>query len=162
APDLHYIANFTRAPITTIASNIPAVTARVGGEIAFLPAGFDWAAGSTHVVFITDTIQPPGTDGLPYRYGVQNWSNGGASRQTVTASATSTTITAMWKRQFLVSAQVYYPDPGGGNGGSITMSPRSPDCGNPGPNDCYYDEGTTVQITALPRGAYAFAGWSGD
>ncbi len=162
APGLHYIAGFTRAPITTVASNIPAVTAMVGGEVAYLPASFTWTAGSTHVVAITDAVQPAGTDGLPYRYVFQHWSNGGAARQSITAGAASTTITATWKRQFLVSAQVYYPDPGGGNGGSIAMSPRSPDCGNPGPNDCYYDEGATVQVTALPRGAYAFAGWSGD
>ena len=42
------------------------------------------------------------------------------------------------------------------------MSPGSPDCGNPGPTDCYYDEGSTMQVTALPIGSYAFAGWFGD
>jgi uncharacterized protein (TIGR03437 family) len=162
SPDLHYIANFTRAVITTLSSNIPAVTATIGGQTAYLPSGFAWTPGTTHTIAIKDAIQPAGTTGLPYRYVFQNWSNGGAANQTITAGAASSTITATWKRQFLVSPQVFYPDPAGSNGGTITISPRSPDCGNPGPDDCYYDEGATVQATAVPRGAYAFAGWSGD
>jgi uncharacterized protein (TIGR03437 family) len=161
-PDIHYIADFTRAPMTTLASSIPAVTATVDGQTVYLPVNLVWAPGSTHAVAIEDRVQPAGTSGLPYRYVFQAWSNGGGVTQTLTAGSSATTITAVWKRQFLVSAQVYYPDPAGFQGGSVALSPRSPDCGNPGPNDCYYDEGALVQVTATPRGAYAFAGWEGD
>ncbi|HTM51478.1 MAG TPA: M12 family metallopeptidase [Bryobacteraceae bacterium] len=160
--DIHYIADFTRAPMTTLASNIPAVTAAVDGQTVYLPVNLARAPGSAHTVAIEDRIQPAGTTGLPYRYVFQNWSNGGGATQTLTAGAASTTITAVWKRQFLVSAHVYYPDPTGSQGGSVVLTPRSPDCGNPGPDDCYYDEGAVVQVTATPRGAYAFAGWDGD
>jgi uncharacterized protein (TIGR03437 family) len=105
-------------------------------------------------------MQPTGSTGIPYQYVFLNWSNGGAATQTITAGSTSTTITAIWKRQFLVSTNISYPDPNGSNGGTLTISPRSSDCFQP--TDCYYDEGATVTIIAHPTNPYAFGGWEGD
>jgi uncharacterized protein (TIGR03437 family) len=160
ASGLQYTADFARAPITTIGSNFSNMTATVDGKTAYLPSSFSWTPGTSHTIAIKDTVQPTGSTGLPYEYVFLNWSNGGASTQTITAGNTSTAITAMWKRQFLVSTNINYPDPNGSNGGTLTVAPRSTSC--PDATDCYYDEGATVTVTAHATSPYAFAGWEGD
>jgi uncharacterized protein (TIGR03437 family) len=157
--NLQYTANFARAPITTIGSNVSNLSAMVDGHIAYLPSRFSWTPGSTHTIAIKDAVQPTGSIGLPYQYVFLNWSNAGAATQTITASAESTTITAMWKKQFLVSTNINYPDPNGSNGGTVTVSPPSSNCVDA--TDCYYDQGASVTIAAHPTSPYAFAGWSG-
>jgi uncharacterized protein (TIGR03437 family) len=157
---LKYTANFAQGPVTTIGSSFSNMTAVIDGQTAYLPSNFSWTPGSKHTIAIKDATQPVGTSGLPYQYVFLNWSNGGANSQTITAGAASTTITAMWKRQFLVSTYVNYPDPNGANGGAITVNPHSNSCFDS--TDCYYDEGATITLTAMPTSPYAFAGWSGD
>jgi hypothetical protein len=158
--NLQYTASFARAPITSIGGNIPGLSAMVDGHIAYLPSRFSWTPGSTHTIAIKDAVQPTGSSGLPYRYVFLNWSSSGAATQTITAGATSTTITAIWKKQFLVSTNINYPDPNGSNGGTVTVSPAASYCFDA--TDCYYDQGATVTITARPASPYAFAGWDGD
>jgi uncharacterized protein (TIGR03437 family) len=158
--NLQYTANFARAPITTIGSNFSNLSAMVDGHIAYLPSSFSWTPGSTHTIAIKDAVQPTGSTGLPYQYVFLNWSNAGAASQTITAAAASTTITAMWKKQFLVSTNINYPDPNGSNGGTLTVSPQSSSCSDA--TDCYYDQGATVTINARPSSPYAFGGWEGD
>lgn len=157
---LKYSATFAQAPVTLLGSNINNLIAIVDGQTAYLPSNFSWTPGSKHTLAIKDATQPTGTSGLPYQYVFLNWSNGGAATQTITAGAASTTITAMWKKQFLVSTYVNYPDPNGANGGAIAMNPQSSSCVDA--TDCYYDEGATVTLTATPTSPYAFAGWTGD
>jgi len=157
---LNYTASFTQSPVTTIGANIGDLTAIVDGKMAYPPSNFAWAPNSRHTISIMDTVQPVGTSGLPYQYVFLNWSNGGSNTQTITAGATSTTITANWKKQFLVSTNVSYPDPSGANGGSIAMNPQSANCVDS--TDCYYDQGSTVTLTGTPAGAYSFGGWDGD
>jgi uncharacterized protein (TIGR03437 family) len=159
-PNLQYTADFARAPITTIGSNISNLSAMVDGHIAYLPSSFSWTPGSTHTIAIKDAVQPTGSSGLPYQYVFLNWSIGVAATQTITAGVASTTITAMWKKQFLVSTNINYPDPNGSNGGSLTVSPQSSSCFDA--TDCYYDQGSTVTITARAANPYAFGGWEGD
>jgi hypothetical protein len=160
SPNLVYTGQFARAPITTIGSNFPNLSAKVDGQTAYLPSNFSWTPGSTHTIAIKDVAQPTGTTGLPSQFVFVNWSNGGAATQTITAAATPSTITAMWKRQFLVSTNINYPDPDGSNGGTLTVTPRSSSCFDA--SDCYYDEGATVSITAHPTSPYHFGGWEGD
>ena len=157
---LQYTADFAGGPITTIGSNVSNLSAMVDGHVAYLPSSFSWTPGSTHTIAIKDTVQPTGSSGLPYQYVFLNWSNGVAATQTITAGAASTTITAMWKKQFLVSTNINYPDPNGSNGGTVTVSPQSSSCFDA--TDCYYDQGTTVTITASPASPYAFIGYGGD
>ncbi len=157
---LKYVASFTQAPVTTIGGNIANLTVIVDGQPAYPPSNFAWTPNSTHTISIKDVVQPVGTNGLSYQYVFLNWSNGGSNTQTITAGATSTTITANWKKQFYVSTNVGYPDPSGSNGGSIAMNPQSANCVDA--TDCYYDQGSTVTLTATPTGGYNFAGWDGD
>jgi len=124
-PNLPYIADFTRAAFATISSNIPALKATVDGQLTYLPAGFAWAAGSTHTIKIQDASSPRAQPGCPTATCFRTGANGGATTQTITAAAASTTIGATWKRQFLVSDADPLPGLSGFNGGMITMSPLS-------------------------------------
>ena len=83
------------------------------------------------------------------RYVFQGWSDGGAAAHTVTAPASGNypVITAKYKLQHLVGV-------GFSGRGSVTLAPAS--------TDGFYDDGSTVQVTAAPASGFQLAGWNGD
>ncbi len=104
----------------------------------------NWIPGSTHTIAAPTTQS--GESGTQYIW--NTWSDGGALSHTVTPNG-ATTYTANFTTQYLLTTNV---SPGGG--GTITASPVSA--------SGYYDNGTSVQLTAAATGSNAFTGWSGD
>lgn len=105
---------------------------------------FSWPVGSSHEISV---VTPQGTAGT--RYVFSGWSDGGAIRHTIIVPADSTTYTATFATQYLLTASVL-PQAGG----IIAAGPVSP--------DGYYDSGTSVQLRATANLSYSFWSWIGD
>lgn len=135
-------AQFTRAPVTTIATQPPGLTVIVDGARYTAPQSFVWAAGSTHTIGV-----PTPQSRTAARYVFRDWSDGGAQTHTITASAESQVLTASFTTQYLFTIT-------GSSGGSVM---RTPDA-----SDNYYDEGAVVELRAAPNTGFVFDYWAGD
>jgi len=141
-----YIANFTTAPLTTIATQPEGLPVTVDGETILSPVSFAWAAGSDHVVSVDNTASFPGV--AETRHHFQQWSDGGARSHAITVTGTSTKYTALYRARHqltLVTTPL--------KGGTVDVSPSS--------DDGFYDEGAAIALTAAPATGYKFARWSG-
>lgn len=116
----------------------------VDGASFTAPHSFTWEPGSQHLVSVSSPLS-----GGPSRLVFSSWSDGGAQGHQVIAPDVSTTLTATYRQQYLLSTSV---DPPGQ--GSIERYPPS--------QDGYYDAGGTVTLTAVPESGNRFAAWGGD
>jgi uncharacterized protein (TIGR03437 family) len=139
----NYVANFIPRNPTAVSTDPPGLAVTVDGSSSATPRGFDWAAGSTHTLAVASMIAPA----AGVRYVFQKWSDGGALSHSVTAGAPAT-YTAIFKRQYQLITNT------GGTGGTFSVSPPAA--------DGFYDEGTKVQVAALPANGFSFVNWSGD
>lgn len=127
----------------TISSNPPGLIVTIDNVASSTPKVVTWSAGSTHTLSVTT---PQTVGGI--RETSTGWSTGaGTPSITVTALAQSTTYTANFSTQYALTVQA-------SSGGSVTVSPSSP--------DGYYNGGTTVQVTAVPASGSQFVNWTGD
>jgi hypothetical protein len=127
----------------TVTSSPPGLTISVDGTSYLSPVTLSWSAGSSHTIATTATQSSGDT-----RYVFSNWSDAGALSHTITAPSGTTTYTAQFTTQYLLSTAV---SPSGG--GTIAASPSS--------TDGYYTAGTSVQLTASAGTGYQFSAWSG-
>ena len=140
-----FLGTFTTAPLTTIGSSPQGLTISVDGSAYLTPVRLAWTAGTTHALDLTAS-QTAGNNTVHYLF--TGWDNGSAgAARTVTAGSTATTLTASFSTKYLLTYETIGP-------GTVTVSPSSP--------DGYYDAGTKVQITAVPRVGYALISWLGD
>ncbi len=142
-----YIANFTAAPLTTIATLPEGLPVTVDGETVLSPVSFSWAAGSNHSISVDDVASF--TSVTDTRHHFQQWSDGGARSHAITASDTSTRYTASYRARHQLTLAIT-PS----TSGTVEVSPSS--------DDGFYDEGASVALTASPATNYKFARWSGD
>jgi len=140
-------ASFSSAPVFTVTTNPPGLPLAVDGASVTAPQTFNWTPGSTHSISVTSPQTSQANGGT--RYAFLNWTDGGAQTHNVTAPAASTTYTANFTTQYLLTTSV---SPAAG--GTLAASPPSP--------DGFYASGTSVQLTANVNSGYQFAGWSGD
>ncbi|MBN1790238.1 MAG: T9SS type A sorting domain-containing protein [Bacteroidales bacterium] len=105
---------------------------------------FTWITGSSHMI---GTSSPQGTGGT--RYVWQNWNDGGAIGHTVTVPEGTTTYTADFLTQNLLTTSV-----SPSSYGSIAVNPTSP--------DGYYNSGTSAELRAVANSGYVFYSWQGD
>ena len=154
-------ALFTQQPLTTLATNAPGGEVLVDGDWATLPAAFAWEAGSTHTLDLWDipnfsVIQFVGDGRLVFN----GWSDGGGHPHDITVSGEPTTITADFKKQVLLEADVLGP-------GTIAVDPSGlevpgVDCGFLcGREHTYHEPFSTVQLTAQPASGFEFVSWIG-
>ena len=136
------VQNFVQ---TTVATNFPGRRAVVDSVRQRLPTNFGWFIGSTHTIGVEDAVQV-GPSGVS-RWVFKEWSDGGAATHNVTASEEASTLTADFTKQYLLTTLA-------GFGGSIEVGPSS--------GDGFYDEGTLVQLTALPDTGFELSSWFGD
>lgn len=132
------------ATVITVQTNPTGIQFTVDGVNYTSPQTFSWIAGSTHTIA---TANP--TPGPTQRQIWVNWSNSGAISQTVTAPAASTTYTANFKTQYLLSL-ASSPT----NGGTASATPGSA--------DGFHDSGTVVSIGAAAASGFVFDSFSGD
>lgn len=126
----------------TVASNPTGQTVVVDGTNYVAPASFSWVSGSAH------TVSAPTTVSGSARYLFTSWSDAGAQTHTVTIPTTATTYTANFQKQFsLVSAS------SNASLGSVVNSPASA--------DTYYNDGTSVTVSAAPAPSACLTGWTG-
>jgi hypothetical protein len=137
-------ANFSSLPTTVITSTPAGLSVSVDGAAYTTPQSFNWASGSTH------TVAASSTQGLrTQRYSFTNWSDSGTISHTVTAPASSTTLTAAYVTQYPLGTMA-----SPASGGTIMASPSSP--------DGYYNSGASVQLNVSAASGFQFGSWSGD
>ncbi len=110
----------------------------VDGQPYSSPQTLTWVIGSTHTLA---TPTPQSATGTQFLW--QSWSDSGVISHTVTAPATSTTYTATFQTQYLLTTGVNPPSSGSVGGGG------------------YYNAGTQAIITATPNAGYLFGSFSG-
>lgn len=132
------------SPVEITVTTSPAgLSIAVDGTSYTSPRTFEWLPGSSHTI-ATTSPQGSGT-----RYVFSSWNDAGAQSHTVVAPSFSTTYTASFSTQHLLTTAV---SPAGG--GSVAASPPS--------GDGYYAENSSVQLTATANSGYQFSHWSGD
>jgi hypothetical protein len=127
-----------------VGTNVPGVSVTVDGRMFTASTQFSWVVDSVHTI---STATPQGGGGT--RYVFANWSDGGALTHSVTTPAGTTTYTANFTTQYLLTTAA--SPAGAGTVGA-----------NPSAADGYYNAGVSVQVTAAPNAGYAFGSWSGD
>ncbi|MFN0166995.1 MAG: InlB B-repeat-containing protein [Bryobacteraceae bacterium] len=140
-------ANFTTSAVSfTVTTNPPGLNVTVDGVTAQSPQTFSWTPGTQHTLTATATINgAPGT-----RYQFASWSPiGGAASQSINAPGVSTTYTANYTTQYLLTRTA---NPA--NGGTLTATPAS--------GDGYYNANTQVQLNAQAAAGFTFSGFTGD
>jgi hypothetical protein len=115
----------------------------VDGVTLTAPQSFNWVSGSSHTVNVTS----PQGSGTRYVFG--SWSDTGAQSHTVVTPASTTTYTANFTTQYLLTTNI---SPGGS--GAVNANPSS--------GDGYFNSGTSVQLTAAPASGFGFSAFSGD
>lgn len=139
-------ANFSKTAPVRFTSSVPATAITVDGKRYFLPANFLWDAGSTHQAEVDNTF--PSDSGVARQVFV-SWNDGGDRARAITADANPITYAAKYRTQRELDLTVY---PSGT--GTLKATPDSP--------DGFYDDGTVVQVTAVPSQSYALAGFIYD
>ncbi len=141
--DLNYTAIFTQSPLTTIDTNAPGRRAEVDGDLVRLPYNYNWPSGSTHTIGIED--EPQTSRSGANRWVFSQWNDGGAATHEITVPEEPSTFKADFKQQFLLTTQSRE------SRGSVEVTPAS--------DDGFYDSGSSVQLTAVPRVGFQFIAW---
>jgi hypothetical protein len=123
----------------TVNSVPPGLAFQVDGTTYTAAQVFQWTPGANHTIAVTSSPQAGGT-------GIQNvyssWSDGGAQSHTITVPSSSSTYTANFTTQYLLTTSA-------GTGG--TISPASE----------WVNGGTVVSISASATTGYQFTGFTG-
>lgn len=126
----------------TIGSNPAGQTLVIDGVATVGTVTMQWLSGSAH------TVSAPNTTGATSRVVFQSWSDGGAQTHTVTVPTSAYSLTANYKRQWLVT--------NGSSNNSLGTTSKSPASA-----DDFYNEGAVVTVTAAPAASACFVSWSG-
>jgi hypothetical protein len=143
-------AQTVRVPVTmTVAApvrftvngnfNHAGVLILVNGQRKALPFFVDSYAGATF------EIQPLYESNTFIRFGFSSWSDGGASKHTVTVGTAPIALTLNSYRDYLVRTVIV-------GSGTIKRTPAAP--------DSMYRENTVVTFEAVPAPGFKFVGWS--
>ena len=131
-------ASFVSARTVALQTNPSGLKVTVGGVSQSTPYTWSCTSGSISV-----GVPSPqgGSTGTQYVY--SNWNDGGSQSRTINCPASSTTYTANFTTQYLLTMNA-------GTGGTVS------------PATGYYNAGQSVTISATPTAGYTFAGWSGS
>lgn len=137
-------ANFSSTSATTsiTVTSVPAgLSLTIDGVAVTTPRVYTWPAGSVH------TIAAPINQGsASTRNNFLSWSQGGAASQSITVPANAITYSATYQTQHQLTTSVSGP-------GTVSAAPSSP--------DGFYNQGTSVTLTANPSANNQFLSWSG-
>jgi hypothetical protein len=121
-------------------SNPSGRTLTVDGVNVLAPTTTTWISGTSH------TVSAPNQASGGTSYIFSSWSDGGAQSHTTMAGTSSTSLTATYMKKHKLTLSVQ-------GSGSADASPAT--------SDGYYNEGSSVQISAQGKGNKCFTGWSG-
>ncbi len=117
---------------------------RVDGKLYSMPVSFLWDPGSVHDVEVAASF-PNGSDQSLRVF--QKWSDGAERVRKITALSDTTAYTATYGIKFALGLAR-------AGSGTITVSPDSA--------DGYFDQGSTIAVTAVPAAPAQFVGWGND
>jgi uncharacterized repeat protein (TIGR01451 family) len=129
--------------VTTVSTSPSGLPIVVDGATLTSPQTFRWTAGTTHTVGAVSTTGSGGTRNI-----FQSWNDGGSASHSITTPSSSTTYSAAYNTQYLLTPAV-----SPANSGSVLSTPISA--------DGFYDSGAAVQAVAAPNAGYFFGSWSG-
>lgn len=144
-----YIANFTESPVTTIATDPPGLRLSINNTPNLVaPRNYVWPNDYRQLTLFA----APATQTAPNRrsrFTFERWTNveavPGAARQSYTVTNRTTTVTAKFQAEYLVSAVEQEE-------GRIDVNPALP-------ADGFVREGTELTITARPNASFGFQEW---
>jgi uncharacterized protein (TIGR03437 family) len=142
---VNFQGQFTNQFMTSIESTPPGADILIDGVPYYTPARFQsFTPGTTHTLGVTS----PQSLTSDSRINFTGWEDGSLSTsRSVTIGSTPGTYRANFSKQYFLSYDWT-------NGGSVAP--------NPGSTDGYYDEGSRVTLTAVPRGTQSLQYWLGD
>jgi uncharacterized protein (TIGR03437 family) len=141
---LTFQGEFRSTPLVTVAANPPGGEIYIDGTSYLTPVRFDWAAASTHTIEIRgSTLSLTGAT----RWTFSGWEDGSLSSSRTVAASGVATYTADYTTQQFLNWDWY-----GNNSGVVSAQPSTDD---------YYDQGTTVTLSAQPRGVNTLQYWLG-
>ncbi|MGA8110033.1 MAG: choice-of-anchor D domain-containing protein [Acidobacteriaceae bacterium] len=129
----------------TIGTLPPNLTFEVVGPTALTSGTYSsqqsltWNIGTNYSLYAPSP--QAGTTGT--QYVMPSWNGTGTATDTVTASAATTSYTASFTTQYLLSATA-------GAGGTVSVA------------NGYYNAQSVESIAAIPNAGYAFSGWTGS
>ena len=149
----------TMSAAETVTANFVSSTGITGITLQTNPAGLqftvDGGAAQTapqtlNLTQGTHTIAVPATQAgaVGTQYVFTGWSDGGAASHSIVVASSGATYTATFAVQYLLTTAV---SPAGA--GSVMASPFS---------DGYYNQGTSVQLTASASAGFQFISWGGE
>src|SRR6267143_1882596 len=112
----------------------------VSGSTKTAPYALTFYPATTHQIS-TDSLQ---NQSPTTRMAYKGWSDGGSITHTISFPGKDSTITAMFKPQYMLTMGA-----SPGTGGTVS------------PSSAYYDTGSGVSISASPAAGYSFGGWTG-
>jgi uncharacterized protein (TIGR03437 family) len=139
-----YFAAFAETPPWVVDSQPRGRQVTIDGRSYFTPANFSWAAGSTHTISVPPSqFNASGTS----RYQFTGWDSASPENGTIVAGRDPVTYKAIFRVQHELSLLI-------SGAAQVTASPDSA--------DDFYDEGTIVQLRAVPIGRQTIQSWSID
>lgn len=143
-------SNFTitASPVSVTVTTVPSGRQiEVDGVPYTAPKTFtNWVQGDSHTISITTSPQP-GPLGTQYVF--SSWNIGSSPTQMISTPIVTTTYTANFTTQYLVTTAV---SPSG-------VGTVSPDCSGVG---CWYNSGSSISLSPIPSGGNTFSAWTGD
>ena len=134
-------------PLTTIDASQPGLAISLDGGTVPVPVSLPWEPGSTHTISVDNAVQFGLSDAS--RSVFQSWSDDGGITHNITVGEDSSTFTAEFTEQYLLTTEPFLP-----SGGDIDAVPGS--------RDGFYDSGTPVVLTAAPGPGFELSTWFGD
>lgn len=155
---LAYQANFSSAPVTTVATDPPGVNITVNAVTNYGPRAFTFAPGTVQTITAPETTLQ-GNDTIRYRF--ESWLVNGETLPgrilAWTARPENTTLVARFSREHLVSFDTDWVIAQGTPRPSLSNVELSPSR-----SDGYYPAGTMLNLRGTSGDTFRFTHWSVD
>ena len=134
--------------VITVTNSVAGLSFTVDSVTYTTPQTFIWTPGTSHAIGTTQ-YQSVTADS---RYSFSNWSDSGVLIHNISVPSVSTTYTATFVRQYLMTTAI----------SPVSTAAISASVNGASLASNWLTSGTQVQLTAFPYVGYTFSGWSGS